>query len=118
MSDVGLTSRISWTLVVDRLSGRGALPGHCEKMFLLTNLMRSFIEKKGYKEAKLGSKRQTEMYQHARCATEMGGTQKRNTNQCSRSPSQSLFSVQHLLFIPLPLFHNPDGGKKSTLKIF
>lgn len=67
---------------------------------------------------------QTETYQHAHPAKERGRTQKRDTNYCSLSSSQSLFSV-HLFFIPLPLFilllpiplfHYPDG-EKNTLKI-
>lgn len=78
MPYVGLTSGIGWTLVVDRLSGRSTLPGHCEKVLLLTNLVRSLKNKKGQrrKDAKLGSERQTETHQHARPAKERGGTQK------------------------------------------
>lgn len=51
MGGVGLTSGISWTLVVDRLSSRGALPGHCEKVLFLTNLVRSFKKEKKKKRS-------------------------------------------------------------------
>lgn len=53
MGGVGLTSGISWTLVVDRLSSRGALPGHCEKVLFLTNLVRSFKKEKKRREVRL-----------------------------------------------------------------
>lgn len=103
LPDAGLTSGISWTLVVDRLSGRGTLPGHCE-VFLLTNLVRSLKKEKRQKckEAKLGSDRKTETYQHAALPRREEGP--RNEIQINDlALDLSPFSV-HLLFIPLPLF--------------